>query len=241
MADGLPISALLADHYSNVRLSTDHRVIQADDYKRHPFTCVDVEKRSFFKNLGLKMKQEERLQERSGILMQPLASRVAIVTSNVHALPFSSPSMLCMVKFAGELVSDMSALVRSQQTRMFRSTLWPSASTKKLVLQSPQQPLPSSDADFANMAWVSKRKRLAEIEKKRKQKRDLVASDREDKRKKLIERLKQYSEKERRSILPNLYRPAQVEVERLESSKCTRCPNLVFNVEGQRWHTCIAR
>lgn len=210
----------------------EHVALINDDYAHFPLQkSVDREKISFFEGLNLQSVSASRstVPPLFAIRSLSIAKRTAALSSGV--LPFTCKNMFAFAKHSDNLITDTTAYVLEKERALCYSILWPDEKFRKKVMRE-RIVIPSSDAEFANMNWVSKRKRSFELEKKRKEKQQLIANEVADKRRKFLYRLKEYGEKELRSMFPKLDQQTIVEVEKLQQYKCSSCDKLIYVVDG---------
>ena len=224
----------LVPHGPDRCLPHEHVTFVREDYRSH-LIRHDYEKNSFFAGMGLKPVSGPRFTARSGMQALPLAKRIATLSSG--ALPFSCRMVFALVNHSGKTICDMAAHLLEKERSLTHSILWPDAKFRKRVAEIGS--VPSSDAEFADLSWTTKRKRLHEIEKKRKAKQDFIAEELALKRRKLLSRLKEYPEKELRSMFPKLNQKVVVPViETFEPYECGSCQKTVFEVDGHVYHKC---
>lgn len=176
---------------------------------------------------------------RSGLLQQPLAVRNTVLKTG--ALPFSSAPVFAIAERAGKTVSlsDVLSDQRKQEIETGRACIWPDLKFRSRIMTQSSE-IPDSDAVFCDLKWVTKRKRVGEIERKRKAEAEELELDKMVKRKKLLSQLKEYPERELRSIFPHFNQQAIVEVEKVKVVSCSHCHLNVYQVENQTLHTCRA-
>lgn len=231
------IAKPLLPHQPDRCLPHEHVSFMREDYSDFPIITSDWNKKSFFAGLGLGHAAGDRFTPPSGMRTLPLTKRTAVLSSGV--LPFSCTTVFAMVRHSNKLITDMAAHQLEKEQAMSYSILWPDEKFRKRMAEIGT--LPSSDAEFADLNWVTKRKRVNEIEKKRKAKEDEKEDDKCLKRRKLLSRLKEYPVQELRSMFPKLNQETEIDMGvPVKGRHCGKCGKIVFKVDGHLYHKCPA-
>jgi hypothetical protein len=213
----------------------EHVSFIQEDYKLFPIRKQDIERESFFSGIGLKEVTTQQSTNRiSHINSLPHSNRKSILSPGL--LPFTSRCVYPIAKYTDQIIPDLSSYVMKSDRSLSRRILWPDAKFRKRVAEIGL--IPSPDAEFQNLNWVTKRKRVAELGKKRRLKHDFVESEAEDKRKKLLMQLNSYPTRELLTMLPQITQDYAVVIERAEPIICPSCYKQVYSVEGRVYHNC---
>lgn len=234
----VPVARCLLVDRMDRQLQPEHQTTHSDDYSHPPLFRFDRVKEAHFSNLGLTSSSKPRFQPSSGYVLQPLPVRTGVLKTG--ALAATSPSVISIAARTEQMLDDVQSHMIGMESRMKRSILWPDLKFRFNVLKEVSE-IPDDSAEFANLTWVSKRKRVVELIKKWKAKKERQQSDSFFKRKKFLSKLKEYGESELRGMFPRLNEDIVVPVERVTSIRCDDCRRQVFQVEGQTFHKCPTR